>query len=330
MCKENNSKAALLYRLLTLVAVALLAASYFSPVWWVSLKAPQYPDVAFPDGIRIHFHNDSVQNGCKLIKSAEKFEDEALNCKHEMDAINHYVGMFPIAAGGPVERAYSPILFSLLGVMMIGFATPRKFRVGALGVMSAGLAIWMTLAMQTEGGVKYLSPGFVDDIAGTLQINESEYGHWTGLKAIEESYSEALDRYFRKKQENDARVKVMLTAAKVVYWGLLLSLLALVIVVWKVPKFYWALALVPIILPVAFLIEYSAWLWWFGHSLHEMAAFSIKPFMPTVLGDGKVAQFVTHSYPHYGYAFMVASSFCMILAALIRRKSLKETEGRCD
>ena len=58
-----------------------------------------------------------------------------------------------------------------------------------------------------------------------------------------------------------------------------------------------------------------------------MGAFTLKPFMPTVFGDGKVAQFTTHSYPHYGFGLMVASSLLLLLAALIRRKQLALSSG---
>jgi hypothetical protein len=44
-----------------------MIAAYFSPIWWVSLTAPNYPKDAFPDGIRIHFHFDGVYNGCKAV-----------------------------------------------------------------------------------------------------------------------------------------------------------------------------------------------------------------------------------------------------------------------
>ena len=86
--------------MLGLVAVALLAAIYFLPTWWVALKAPNYPPEAFPDGVRIHFHMNGVFNGCQKIESTEIHEDQALDCVHEMDTINHYVGMYPIAEIG--------------------------------------------------------------------------------------------------------------------------------------------------------------------------------------------------------------------------------------
>jgi len=71
-------------------------------------------------------------------------------------------------------------------------------------------------------------------------------------------------------------------------------------------------------------MDYSGWLWWYGHTLNDMGAFSVKPFMPTVFGNGKVAQFTTHSYPDIGFGLMMLSSFMLAAAALIRRKQFKE------
>jgi hypothetical protein len=41
--------------------------------------------------------------------------------------------------------------------------------------------------------------------------------------------------------------------------------------------------------------------------------------MPTVFGDGKVAQFSTHSYPAIGFGLMCVVGASMALAALVRR-----------
>ena len=129
---------------LGVVALALLLVVYFSPIWWVSLKAPNYPEEAFPDGVRIEFQMNGVFNGCKKVESTEIREDIALDCVHEMDTINHYVGMYPIAAGGVLERAFSPFLVSMLGVMILGFALPgRGPRVAVLTVGFGALAPWM-------------------------------------------------------------------------------------------------------------------------------------------------------------------------------------------
>ena len=53
-----------------------------------------------------------------------------------------------------------------------------------------------------------------------------------------------------------------------------------------------------------------------------MGAFTVKPFMFTVFGEGKVAQFSTYSYPHYGFGLMVLSSGMLILVALLRHQQI--------
>jgi hypothetical protein len=45
--------------------------------------------------------------------------------------------------------------------------------------------------------------------------------------------------------------------------------------------------------------------------------------MPTVFGEGKVAQFSTYSYPYWGYALLMVVFVCLMLALLIRRKQLR-------
>ena len=74
-------------------------------------------------------------------------------------------------------------------------------------------------------------------------------------------------------------------------------------------------------------ITYAGWLWFFGHNMHPWGAFTVKPFMPTVFGEGKVAQFSTFSYPYWGYGLLVIIFVCMMLALLIRRKQLREGQA---
>jgi len=153
---------------LTLFALVMVIAAYFSPIWWVSLTAPNYPKDAFPDGIRIHFHFDGVYNGCSPLAAGSRLKNEiiekdlghederynpitdakkdvnkgaqGLDCVHEMNTINHYVGMHPIGVGAPAERLMSRYIFGVLGVGLLAFAVgARKARVVVLGVGVAGL-----------------------------------------------------------------------------------------------------------------------------------------------------------------------------------------------
>lgn len=84
-----------------------------------------------------------------------------------------------------------------------------------------------------------------------------------------------------------------------------------------------ALMILPIIAPIIFIICYVGWLYWFGHNLQEWGAFKIKPFMPTALGDGLVAHFITHSYPAFGFYIMILLSIFSTLALFSKKKFLK-------
>ena len=140
-------------------------------------------------------------------------------------------------------------------------------------------------------------------------------------------YAKSLGRYFNDPEQIRPMAATMSAAAQVVFWVLIGIMLMLL---WGARRsrgpLYWMLVLIPMALPLFFLVDYSAWLWWYGHSLNDMGAFTVKPFMPTVFGDGKVAQFSTHSYPHLGFGLMLAMAALLGLAALLRRKELRATD----
>lgn len=168
------------------------------PIWAVSLEAPNYPKEAFPQGIPVFFHFDGYSGEV-----------------HEMNTINHYVGMDPMWIGGIIER-----------------------EIGIYALLALSLAIIYFIAYN----------------------------------------------------------------AKILSYVML----------------------VPASLPLLFVADYSYWLYWFGHNLHDWGAFKIKPFMPTVFGDGKIAQFTTHSYPTIGFYLIVAIGLLSLLAFFAKQKALKE------
>jgi len=380
---------------LAIVAVALLAAIYFAPTWWVALKAPNYPPEAFPDGVRIHFHMNGVFNGCRKIESTEIQEDQALDCVHEMDTINHYVGMYPIAAGGVIERAFSPFLVSMLGVMIIGFAcSQRPLRIGIMGAGFAFIVGWMALTFFGQNGLEYQNIGYVEsmvtsmdqeagsektepeatgivarlkaemaavearergevakpaagkaessakaDYINSLRITygkdrerrgAAEVPEWngSGRQLLLWHYEKSLGRYFNNPAEISPMVKAMGLASYVVFFGIIAAMAVLMYGALRGKgPLYWLLAAVPALLPVFFIMDYSAWLWWYGHRLNDMGAFTVKPFMPTVFGDGKVAQFSTHSYPYWGFGLMLVLSVVIALMVVLRRRQLNRAAG---
>jgi uncharacterized membrane protein len=46
--------------------------------------------------------------------------------------------------------------------------------------------------------------------------------------------------------------------------------------------------------------------------------------MPTVCGDGNLAQLTTHSYPAIGFYVLLLVFILLVLSVLIRRKALKD------
>ncbi|ASM38093.1 MAG: cytochrome C [Campylobacter sputorum] len=168
------------------------------PVWYISLEAPNYPKEAFPDGIPIYVHVDGFGGDV-----------------HEMNTLNHYIGMFPVERGGVFEHSMSPYYLIIATIGMLLFL-------------------------------------YYDGKGNSL------------------------------------------------------------------------LMILPAIAPIIFLACYVGWLYWFGHNLQDWGAFKIKPFMPTAFGDGKVAQFTTHSYPTIGFYMMIILSAFSLLAIFSKKKYLKE------
>ena len=320
--KSNTQKKMLVIRVLTAIAIVMMVVAYFSPIWWVSLTAPNYPKDAFPDGIRIHFHFNGVFNGCKtaIVKTGRQAElmqsdlgddlaarenpslniknqELGLNCVDEMNTINHYVGMYPIDTGSPVELRLSKFIFAFLGVMMLStMMTKRKQQLLILGVGFAAVAVWMV----------------VDQIA------------MGQLDAFAAHYHQEAAKFFNQPEVLDVWVANLKFATKIAIAGLIVAMGIVMLGAWKVRNFSLIMILIPALLPVFFVLDYAGWLWFFGHHLNSWGAFTVKAFMPTVFGEGKVAQFSTYSYPYYGYAILLGVSVAAMLALLIRRKLMRE------
>ncbi len=390
----TDAKRSLVLTSLSIASVVIMIAIYFNPIWWVALTAPNYPEAAFPDGVRINFHMNGVFNGCSLVVKDEITEEEALDCVHEMDTINHYVGMYPIAAGGPIERGFSPFLISLLIFMVIAFAIndPKK-RLFFMGIVFSFNVVWMAMTIYKTDGLSYQNEGYlyalmnqlnqdvndmalagipvkavdseralkklrdslagreIDDMDEEIEVSVSEEDYrfsekqvlilhlkdtyendlhndrisddWigNGYQLMAWHYGKVLGRYFNNPDEINPMVKTLRLATNVVFIGLVAAMLLLLVMASRAKRnpVFWLLILVPMALPVFFIIDYAAWLWWYGHTLNDMGAFAVKPFMPTVFGEGKVAQFATFSYPDIGFGLMMLNSVVLAAMALIRR-----------
>ena len=160
--------------------------------------------------------------------------------------------------------------------------------------------------------------------ADQARKNKGDGVEWTGSgrQVMSWHYEKALGRWFNNPEINNPMVKTITMAGDILFWVVIAGMLVLLFAARNNGLLHWLLILVPLALPVFFIIEYASWLWWYGHTLNEMGAFTLKPFMPTVFGQGKVAQFATHSYPALGFGLMVLMSAMLALALLIRRKQM--------
>ncbi|HEC85877.1 MAG: hypothetical protein DRR08_30525 [Candidatus Parabeggiatoa sp. nov. 2] len=336
---------AIIFRLLTAAAILLLIVIYFSPIWWVKLDAP-----AYPKGVPINFHVNGVFNG-RQVEEGE-FCDKVMFHVLEMDVLNHFVGMYPIATGGPIERGLSQFLFAFLITLLVAFmVSGPKLQASALSVGFGIILVWayMTLFTQgsvtstpeqhTQGGVSLMSEGYQHTLQCGMDMEPDEFQEWSGFQAMQAVLRNALYKYYSMgesaKANTERGVALLVTATYVVIGVLIATMLVFIVgLLWKNNLFYWLLVIIPILLPVFFLLEYAGWLWFFGHNLHPGGPFTIKPFMPTVLGEGLInlgntgGRFVTYSYPNYGFGLMVLSSILLTLAGLLRRKPLRKADGR--
>jgi hypothetical protein len=89
----------------------------------------------------------------------------------------------------------------------------------------------------------------------------------------------------------------------------------------------WVLLLVlpTILMPLMFLADLQFWLWKFGTNLDPTAPLSsaIKPFVPSVLGSGLIAQFKTIAMPGLGLYLAFVASILSLVGLYFHRKAYK-------
>lgn len=89
----------------------------------------------------------------------------------------------------------------------------------------------------------------------------------------------------------------------------------------------WAvlLAIPAVLFPVGFLADLQYWMAHFGQNLDPSAPLSssVKPFTPTVLGEGGIGQFRTYGFVGFGLWLAIASSVVTIVAFVFHRRAYK-------
>ena len=89
----------------------------------------------------------------------------------------------------------------------------------------------------------------------------------------------------------------------------------------------WAvlLALPAVLFPVGFLVDLHFWLTTFGQNLDPNAPLSasVKPFTPTILGEGGIGQFKTHAQAEWGLWLAGAASVLTIAGFVFHRRAYR-------
>jgi hypothetical protein len=210
--------------------------------------------------------------------------------------------MFPISTGAPVEKPLAKFFFGFFAVMLLGFMVPEGRKKPRLLVLSAGFAA----------------------VAAWMLVDQYLLGH---LDAHIQSYVHDAATFFNEPEKLAHWGETVRSVTHIAIAGLIVAMALVVAGVAMFRSFSLLLALVPALLPLFFVITYAGWLWFFGHNLHPWGAFTVHPFMPTVFGEGKVAQFSTYSYPYWGYGLLVLMFICLMPALLMRRKQIREQGG---
>ncbi len=267
---ENKSnKFGLFYKIFGIVGILLIIGVYFMPIWWVALQSRQYPKSMYPKGIRIEFKYNGVYNGCEGVKErAEITTNEGAECLTEMNAINHYIGMFPIVRG-------------------INSRVYKKHNKGERKVVPE---YWVFDTVKDANGEDVIDP----ETGSAKEIN------------VTPKYLNILNG--------------ILVNSKYIFAVFVLFAIYFIVTPKRKNSLF---AILPALLPFYFLFLYAYSMYWYGHhlDLHGGGAFSgIKPFMPTIFGHGKVAQFETVSFPYYGFIIAVLVFVVFIFALLFKKK----------
>ncbi|MCP4357823.1 MAG: cytochrome C [Chloroflexi bacterium] len=174
---------------------------------------------------------------------------------------------------------------------------------GILLLISIFLPYWHMelLAPQYPKGLHITA--YIDELEGDLfEINT--LNHYIGMRPLEEAAQ------FERSVSAIAigAVALLIVAAIFIHtkWAALLALPA-------------------ILMPVMFLADLQFWMYQFGTNLNEEAPLSnsIKPFVPIVLGRGKIAQFETVGTPGAGLYLAFLTSILVIVGLYFHRKAYK-------
>jgi len=132
---------------------------------------------------------------------------------------------------------------------------------------------------------------------------------------------DGLNHYIGMRPLNEAAV----FERTISVYGIVVLALLIVAAVYVHSRWAALLALPALLMPVIFLADLQYWLANFGQNLDPTAPLSssIKPFVPPVLGEGKIAQFRTVAEPGTGLWLAAAASLVILIGLWFHRRAYK-------
>jgi copper chaperone NosL len=77
-------------------------------------------------------------------------------------------------------------------------------------------------------------------------------------------------------------------------------------------------------IPLGFVADFFYWLYRFGHHLNPHAPLKLRPFTPTLFGNGVIGQFMTFARPELGFWLATgAAGVAVLLIALRERAAIR-------
>lgn len=116
-------------RLMLLAAAVLVVATYFFPLWNLTMFAPQYPD-----GLRLDIYSYTLVGG-------NNGQDVT-----EINVLNHYIGMHDLVNESFTEFKWMPFVIGMLGLLVLRAAVHGTVvalvDVTMLFVYFGGFSLW--------------------------------------------------------------------------------------------------------------------------------------------------------------------------------------------
>lgn len=85
------------------------------PLWRIIITSPLYPKSTYPNGLDVDIMINGPHNACKVT-----------DCLHEINTLNHYIGMSPLSSAAPVFSRLGSYLALLMFFMVLVFIFVKK------------------------------------------------------------------------------------------------------------------------------------------------------------------------------------------------------------